>query len=116
MKLFPNPTAASLSTDCRCGCGEETSSYRSAYRPGHDSNHIPKLMIKMIGYAQELGDGVITAEQAQDRVNEAFRALPSAALQDRLYGAVTRYGQGRLMTQFAESKIQPFADDDQEPS
>lgn len=108
MKTYPNPTAASLTKDCRCGCGEETSSYRSAYKPGHDSKHITNLLVKIIGETQAYGDGETTQTQLQDHIWECFRELPSAALQDRLYSAVMNYGRGNLATQLHDAEVGPF--------
>ncbi|ALY10782.1 hypothetical protein KDJ02_gp55 [Arthrobacter phage Litotes] len=105
---FPAPTTGPISTLCRCGCGEATASYRSVYRPGHDSKHISHLLIDMLNGIDQLEHGKLKQKDYQTQVSDAFILLPSAALQDRLYNAVLNYGRGRLRDRLVELGIQPF--------
>ncbi|AYD81750.1 hypothetical protein SEA_HEADNERD_54 [Arthrobacter phage HeadNerd] len=105
---FPAPTTGPISTLCRCGCGEATASYRSVYRPGHDSKHISHLLIEILNGIDGVEHGKTKIKDFQAQVSDAFILLPSAALQDRLYHAIVNYGRGRLRDRLVELKVQPF--------
>ncbi|AZF98678.1 hypothetical protein SEA_RIOVINA_54 [Arthrobacter phage Riovina] len=105
---FPAPTTGPISTLCRCGCGEATASYRSVYRPGHDSKHISHLLQELLVGIDSLEHGKLSAKDYQTQVSDAFILLPSASLQDRLYHAVLNYGRGRLRERLVDLKIKPF--------
>ena len=105
---FPHPTTGPISAFCRCGCGEPVASYRSIYRPGHDSKHISNLLVGMLSALEDLDSHKTTRKQYQSLVDEAFMALSSSSLQDRLYNAVVNYGRGRLVERLIALRIQPF--------
>ncbi|ALY09837.1 hypothetical protein FDH61_gp56 [Arthrobacter phage Preamble] len=105
---FPAPTTGPISTLCRCGCGEATASYRSVYRPGHDSKHISHLLIEILNGIDGVEHGKTKIKDFQTQVSDAFILLPSAALQDRLYNAIVNYGRGRLRDRLVELRVQPF--------
>jgi hypothetical protein len=95
-------TPAITTNACQCGCGEATSSSRTAYKPGHDARHAGQVARDLADFWKQNGEGV--SHNMLDELGSDKLRAKAVAMAERLLVKTTKTPQDRKPSKAASKK------------